>query len=486
MRKPFKEQRDGYILYRIMHSFHYDRVKKARNNTGKCVFALEKENTLTIRYFDYGWQGNIDRKFSSHYVDYILSFKNGKFNLYERLVNYGQKHIRNISTNPGKVIGHKQSKATRKKIFQIRLNRVIRGFVRKHGFKIKIRNNSSVTNNLYRIIYPALKYVSDETLDKSEILSTTYSRQLRLPTFKEAFAKIFGTNGKKTYKLVCEQISKEKNLGVLSLGPIYRNLLPVDHIQKLLCSKDIKDISRFHNFYIRNRNRDITLSLYKNFLSGYSKDARLALALSTDTPFMIIDTFRMLAQFPDVEYDKSLKTFNEIHDNLVDIIGKKKAERNRFDLKIKQKYLDLHNNEVDNLKIVLPKTSTDLHIWGQKLHNCLSSYSYNFKHQAPNSAILGVEKGGKLTYALEILGKNINQFHAACNQPPDKDDERKIRDYLEKKEIVKKPVLPVKDNLYTFDDNWIAEPQINNIYSEYEIGPVILDNRRVMLTGDNF
>lgn len=129
----------------------------------------------------------------------------------------------------------------------------------------------------------------------------------------------------------------------------------------------------------------------------------------------IRDSFRMIS---DVAYhNKNINLFQVIKENYrfqeyntpeklheVLIVLYNKATNKEYNLNLEQQYpniLDQHNYKLtDSLCLYIPKVSTDLTLWGQKLRICVGSYSRNVANG--ETLVVGITENGTIKYCAEV------------------------------------------------------------------------------------
>lgn len=89
-----------------------------------------------------------------------------------------------------------------------------------------------------------------------------------------------------------------------------------------------------------------------------------------------------------------------------------------------------HLRQIDGLRVgdlllVLPRDVTDLARWGRILSNCLADFAPAVA--AERSTIIGVHRGTRLTYAVELTPTGlVRQFCGPANRPPRDVDRREV------------------------------------------------------------
>jgi hypothetical protein len=88
------------------------------------------------------------------------------------------------------------------------------------------------------------------------------------------------------------------------------------------------------------------------------------------------------------------------------------------------------------LRIVLPRTATELNAWAARLGNCLASFASAVSQGA--CYVIGIEYLGWLTYCLEVSRqRQITRFLGARNRSPDRGHAEAIVSFLQVERVVR-------------------------------------------------
>jgi hypothetical protein len=115
-----------------------------------------------------------------------------------------------------------------------------------------------------------------------------------------------------------------------------------------------------------------------------------------------------------------------IHNTFVEIWQRSRRyenEKTKFDYTAHQKKAEVKLH--DNMVMRLPKTVGELDAWAHKLRNCMFSYVNDIIDK--DSVIYGVEKQGKLKYAVEIRGGKLVQMKGRFNEEVEPIDKKLIQ-----------------------------------------------------------
>lgn len=95
----------------------------------------------------------------------------------------------------------------------------------------------------------------------------------------------------------------------------------------------------------------------------------------------------------------------------------------------------LDHADLGDMRLVLPRTTYELTLWGQLLGNCLGSFGP--AAAAGFSWLVGVEANGRLAYCLELSpDRSVRQFLASRNRPVPPDHARKVLEHLARHHVI--------------------------------------------------
>ncbi len=146
------------------------------------------------------------------------------------------------------------------------------------------------------------------------------------------------------------------------------------------------------------------------------------------------DCFRMLSNRQTLSiyrahFERQKPKVRLVHDELVRIQNLYIAADTLDMLKpfdYEEQYLEAQSAYM-GMDFVLPSTAKTLHGWGKDLHNCMFSYANAIKDR--RSVIYGIFKEKRLTYAVEMRGRNIIQAKAVNNSCIAEDDRTIIENW---------------------------------------------------------
>jgi hypothetical protein len=442
-KKHVKVLENGSIRYQIFKRRVWDEYQKKKGSGGSILTVFDNGDTLNFSYQRFNVENKI-AKFErvTPQKKCTISFKNGKFTCYRPSARGGAYvNFSNKFYSHGAIFHIILKKAQSKKICRILLS-----FARRHEFKQKL-SKTKIGENVFKMCYPAL---GDFGFDYTFGLSKYVSRFFRQNSIKYGIKKCFGSSGNKLVRIVTEKMRENSTFYPLYMGVSLKNLIKVDDFFTIF--------SNMEAIPTGNRNEIVRLFIahssdlvkFRKMLSKYGRERLIILFSHGLDWYSIADTIRFWdgnhQSLPD-----SPVNFMEIHDRVCGVgAWTKRNLVEKFDLKNKTKILELDGCEVDGLKIVVPKTNTDLAEWSDSMHNCVRSYGGHINNG--HCSILGIYKEGKIKYNVSVLPtKRIEQFFAACNQPPDFEDKKKVVDFLVDKEIIYKEV-PIPEHQVVIDD----------------------------------
>jgi hypothetical protein len=95
----------------------------------------------------------------------------------------------------------------------------------------------------------------------------------------------------------------------------------------------------------------------------------------------------------------------------------------------------LDHTELGGLRLVLPRTTYELTVWGQLLANCIGSFG--LAAAAGLSWLIGVEVGERLAYCLELsANRSVRQFLGPRNRPVPAHHAQRVLEHLARCRVV--------------------------------------------------
>jgi hypothetical protein len=95
----------------------------------------------------------------------------------------------------------------------------------------------------------------------------------------------------------------------------------------------------------------------------------------------------------------------------------------------------LDHTDLEGLRLVLPRTTYELTVWGQLMGNCLGSFGT--AAAAGLSWLIGAETGERLAYCLELSSNRVvRQFLASRNRPVPRHHAQRVLQYLARRHVV--------------------------------------------------
>lgn len=143
---------DKHTRHTIYHSFKFNPATQRRMPSGDLFYVYEHKDKLVFRTLKYKRDANLGNKliYSTNSHIGVLKRKNNKFNFY---VKAGKKWV-NGSNKYSFISLVFPPNINNKKIYLVRLKRVINGFLIKNG--LKRRTITDVKSTIIRLCYPAL------------------------------------------------------------------------------------------------------------------------------------------------------------------------------------------------------------------------------------------------------------------------------------------------------------------------------------------
>lgn len=131
-----------------------------------------------------------------------------------------------------------------------------------------------------------------------------------------------------------------------------------------------------------------------------------------------------------------VKNLKEFHDRLSRDLTLIKAENSKIPIEYTEKEKELDGLQIDDLRFVLAKNTSDLSKWGSKLNVCIASYDK--KATDKKCILVGIEKENEISYVIELkpingeLSKDVHsdsvivQLVSKNNQKLPAEEENKI------------------------------------------------------------
>lgn len=250
----------------------------------------------------------------------------------------------------------------------------------------------------------------------------------RAKTIKELTKLIYG----KKYDYGANEIVnalRTDNWGIVTIGYILKNILPIEYIKEITDNKVEIPLYVYRQKYEYDK--------YRKFFKIFHPKKLRSLLLSSEkgNGYILSDMAYMYNSFSHlVPLPAGINKIGELHDYYSKEISK--LRHADFPLNYSKRILELDNINLENLKIIVPKTNHQLIDWGKKMSNCIGSYGERATER--ERVLLGIFKENELVYNIEIYGKRINQFYAKYNQHPEETDYEIVKKYLEENNFIQK------------------------------------------------
>lgn len=314
-------------------------------------------------------------------------------------------------------------------------------------------NGYPVTKDGFVIVFKNYRNDHEKINLKNDGATRFYDYSYLQPHYSSFFDKrkelgdlieaVFGFNTKKLYKMVYEDMFRLKdsrvNSNILNYGVALKDVMTPNNlflvIEKKLLPKEMFAVQTYQNM-------NVFFKALSKTKEGATSEKRILNLLSKkynshhlEAIANMYDAMKDMVEINFAEID--FADFGAIYEFLVN--EQKKLKNPDFALKIDENYpkaQELNNLEVDNLKIVIPKTNYELAEWSQVMSNCIHSYGQRVrKGQCLVMAIC--DDKGKMLYNIEITGESIRQFNGYQNGAPNSGHKAKILDLLKKKGIIR-------------------------------------------------
>ncbi len=422
---PVKEKEDKKFIfkigthpqwgttYRIAHT--RDFIKgHGRLPAGFILNCVVQENKIIFRSYRYTLEKGKFKKVNKDTIS--LVYKNGSFNCYYHFAR--NKRTRITFFNLANILGVAIKKP--RKIHNSRIKRLVKQFLRKHGYKYNKVFDLDV--NVLLVCYPGLKYFP---LDKPPQIRG-FSHIFKYKEINKVFKAAFGVSGRKIKKVVFERF-KDCRFDSFLYGRILKGLVPYEFFYDL-----IHNLDRRRDNWLFSTNAAI--KDIRQILSYYPKERIMILAKDLRN-YYLQDTLRMYRLYgADLQFPDKPSDFREIHD----FFSRQSTALQYKDIifELKPEIQSLNAAKVDNLEIEVPTGSATLVDWGRNLSNCIASYSHSMKNK--ECLLLGIKENNNIKYAIEIRDKSIRQFSGKYNNAPDPLEKEKVVKFLAENNLIRK------------------------------------------------
>lgn len=187
-------------------------------------------------------------------------------------------------------------------------------------------------------------------------------------------------------------------------------------------------VDKAYNILIKNNKEyadvpfDSYSDVYKSFIQKMGYKYALKMFSDIYAPSAFYDTAWMWEKYREgkipqklldkgyqpIEIPKKCKNFHELHDK---IMAKHSILKAVDEYKILQYYKIkkhkvlkiLDKQQYNDMKIIFPKDTKDLVLWGKEMSNCISGYFDRV--QRDETMVFSLEKDGKMLYNVEVVGE---------------------------------------------------------------------------------
>ena len=254
---------------------------------------------------------------------------------------------------------------------------------------------------------------------------------------------VFGFCAKKLKKLAVQNIfNSEDNFfdyRFLFIGEAFKDVLYPDNLYEVIeqnifpATGNITSYSGFNAFikdYSKEKNGAYNQKKVFNFLK------------SCKSPEVFTDIGDMYPRLKeainlDIQQVGLVNDAEVIVNYLSEEFGK--LSDPEFSLKVSDNFPDFHalnDVEVDNLRFLMPNTNYDLKEWTNIMQNCIHSYANNVLAARTMVFALMDKDTNEMVYNVEISRKTIIQFKSRGNNEANKNDKRKICNFLKEKGLL--------------------------------------------------
>lgn len=359
----------------------------------------------------------------------------------------------------------------------------------KYDERILIKHEAYI-NKMLKNQYPQLELFDHIFLDKNKYISNVsikILKDLEPMKLKDYLKKNYGVSSSKMIHYIKNNFNcLERNYHLIRTLNIYCSVIKdYNLIWHILDDIEAKEYPRLiseyfsENEFIKNKDllTETQWALFFKTLNYYLKED------PHRTTEYIRDSFRMIS---DVAYhNKDINLFQVIKENYrfqeyntpeklheVLIVLYNKATNKEYNLNLEQQYpniLDQHNYKLtESLCLYIPKVSTDLTLWGQKLRICVGSYSRNVANG--ETLVVGITENGIIKYCAEVNPTKISlaQLRGFRNDDAPKEVFTAFKTWMES---FKPSILAAQEHKLKYDLSIIKSqiPKIEDFFKQMDL-----------------
>lgn len=262
----------------------------------------------------------------------------------------------------------------------------------------------------------------------------------------DILTSVFGFSAKKLKKFAISKLfdptNNFLNYTFFFFGEAFKDVLHPDNLYEIL-EKDLFKVTHADSVSYRNFNTFIkAYAIEKNgtysqkkiinlINSAVKQPADQLLAIGN---FYVILKERMNFDIQNIQFSNNSK---EIYDYM---------NREHLKLKDPETYLDVEKNfpefwslndvEVEEFRLLMPRTNYDLKEWTNIMQNCIGTYDKRIINKHCMVFAVMDKNTNEMIYNVEISNKHVVQFVTRGNQPAKSVDKKKICSFLKEKGLI--------------------------------------------------
>lgn len=264
----------------------------------------------------------------------------------------------------------------------------------------------------------------------------------------DILTNVFGFSAKKLKKFAISKLfdptNNFLNYTFFFFGEAFKDVLHPDNLYEVL-EKDLfksthadstsyKNFNTFLKAYSIEKNGTYSQKKILNLLNSAAKQpADQLLGIGN---FYVILKERMNFDIQNIEFANNSK---EIYDYLNR--EHHKLQDPEVDLEIEKNFPEfwiLNDTEIDEFRLLFPKTNYDLKEWTNIMQNCIGTYDKRVKSKHCVVFAVMNKNTNEMLYNVEIANKHVVQFNSRGNRPPDSSDRKKVCSLLKEKSLIYK------------------------------------------------
>ena len=264
----------------------------------------------------------------------------------------------------------------------------------------------------------------------------------------DILSSIFGFTAKKLKKIALQAVFDPSNnflnYNFFFYGEAFKDVLHPDNLYEVLEKNLFKpshgDVASYKNLntflkdFSVEKNKTYSQKKVINFLTA-AKDMQMDTLLNISNMYVTLKD-RINLDLQNIQFSNNpeeiLSYFRKEHLKLKDPEYNLEIEKNF------PEFWALNDIEVDEFRLLFPKTNYDLKEWTNIMQNCIGTYDSKVKSKKCIVFAVMHKDTNEMIYNLEIVGKQVYQFLTRGNRQARSEDKKKICAFLKEKGLIYK------------------------------------------------